>query len=637
MGDQVNMVGLDKLLKGIASGKPVKSDDLLPYLCLENVEERRDVNIDLAKAYFESGNFRQAKVFIDRAWLLSGFSESILPLYIDVHRKLGDMDSIREGYKRLGMIKAESGELESALSYFYQSMYTYALNQGGDYYKYDFDVLEAIERLAEPHRFEPEAEMDNAGNGKVRLAYLVFGGIHLQSVIVKILCLFAKFHDKDRFDIVFFVPENELSIFPEYKIIQKNIDRLMEHGDVVFVTNGTNQSDMLHETAKKIHDYKPDIMVTSALLADLKQYFIASLHPAPIIIGFSHGPPPQFSAPILDWSITWSKHPLIDCPGNCSLVPLEVELPELEYNTTVDRAEYDIPEDSVVLVSAGRQQKFLDRNFWVAVTDLLRAHPESFFIAIGLGEEPPFLNELLAGDLRARVRFFGWTDNYIGTLKLGDIMLDTYPSGGGVTLMDAMALGIPVLSFKNNYMKIFDQTDWSPAEELIKIPDLLAERYNLDQFKTVASKLIEDKDFRMKMGEACKSQVRSRNGHPERTVKRCEEIYEKVLKNKKVKKQLSKDYDAKKSLPTSNLYGLLEDRVNFWRFKEELYDRIQSITKNHQRLQSEHQALQQQHQALQQSRAVVLARKLGDYPLLMKLASAGYAGLTRLYHLFKRT
>jgi len=66
------------------------------------------------------------------------------------------------------------------------------------------------------------------------------------------------------------------------------------------------------------------------------------------------------------------------------------------------------------------------------------------------------------------------------------------PSGGSVVLMDAMALGIPVVSFKNNYMKLFDQTDWSSAEEIIPIADLLLNRGDFTQMKSLLTKLITD-------------------------------------------------------------------------------------------------------------------------------------------------
>jgi hypothetical protein len=105
--------------------------------------------------------------------------------------------------------------------------------------------------------------------------------------------------------------------------------------------------------------------------------------------------------------------------------------------------------------------------------------------------------------------------------------------------MDAMALGIPVVSFKNNYMRLFDQTDWSPAEEFIDIPDLIVQRGNFKQLKSLVSKLIDDPGYRLKIGEACEQKIHSTKGNPERMVRKCENIYVEVIRRKVAQMQSS--------------------------------------------------------------------------------------------------
>jgi len=63
----------------------------------------------------------------------------------------------------------------------------------------------------------------------------------------------------------------------------------------------------------------------------------------------------------------------------------------------------------------------------------------------------------------------------------------------------------------------------------------------------------------------------------------------------------------------------------------QLYQQLQQA---HQALQSEHQQLQNDHESLQQTRAVIIARKLGEHPLVMKLATTVYNSLVKFYHLF---
>ena len=555
---------LDSLLKDIASGVSVKSTELLPYLCLESAEQRCQVNVKLAEAYAEIQNFEQAKVFVQRAWLLSEFSEDLLPLYLKVHAALDDIASIQAAYKRLGMKKAAENNIAEAIEYFRLSMYAYSQYQNLDHYDYDFDILERIEKLAEPYQSKPGFQPGALSSRKIRLAYLVLHITSVGSVLVKINCLFAQFHDQTRFEVAFFVPEPKWLLFDSGQA-RENVKIFRDDNCHIVVPTSTDATERLLEVATQIYNYQPDILITSALLPD--HYFIASLHPAPVVISLVAGPPPQFVSPGVDWSITYSKHPLIDCPCDCSLVDLEVDLPERDSITFYTKQQLDLPEESFILVSGGRGKKFQEPDFWRAILDIMRLYPNVYYVAIGIGKAPPFLEELLAPRLKTRLRLLGWRGDYLEILGLADIVIDTFPSGGGIVLMDAMALGIPVVSFRNNYMRLFDQTDWSPAEEIIEIPDLIVERGNFEQFKLVVSKLIDDREYRLKMAKLCKEQIGLKHDNPERMVRRCESIYVKVLENK-----LQQD-----RFPVLNNKPVLDDIGEIEYFKMSLSSGLQRI------------------------------------------------------------
>ncbi len=366
-----------KIITTIINGYEIEPSLLLPYLCLESLSERLRINLELAKAYNAAGNITQARVFIERAWLFSEFSEAVLPIYEENVRKSGDLDALREAYKRVGMSKAKSEGVGAALPYFFKSMYTYTDNGRGDSYKFDFDILDEIGRLTEPFQFSPVLREWNLGTRKLRIAYLVFGATHAQSVVVKILRDIGQYHNRELFEFAFFVPENELIAFSNYEALRRNIQSLEELGELVAVTNGGNSAEGLMEISKRIFDYAPDIMVTSALLADFKQYYIAALRPAPVIIGLTHGPPQQFSSPLLDWSISWDSHALMDCMSGCSHVPLEVNLPSVTVGFPA-RESYGITHDAIVLVAAGRATKFLDRDYWQAIAAVMAANKKVF-------------------------------------------------------------------------------------------------------------------------------------------------------------------------------------------------------------------------------------------------------------------
>ncbi len=530
----------NQILKDINREKVVNPSDLLPFLCLESRSERCRISTKLAKAYVDVKDFRKAKECIQRAWILSEFSVDLLPLYLRIHASLHDIRSIQEAYKRVGMEKASQQKILESINYFQLSMNAYAAYQNADHYDYDFDILERIEELAEPHRFEPKFHSGPLERRKVRLAYLVHGTTQKNSVVIKICELFARFHDKSRFEVAFFVPEGEFAIFHSLQG-KDNVKALKNHDCKVSTPKSDNGEERLFETALQIYNYQPDILLTTALLAEFTHYFIASLLPAPVTIGFIMGPPPQFASFKLDRGITFTKHPLIDSPCNCSLVGLNVELPDSNLITFMEKQEFNLPEDSIILMSGGRYTKFQSVDFWNAIFDIMRLFPTAYYLTMGIDKPLPFF-EGVSPDLKKRIRFLGWQDDYLKVIGMADILIDTYPSGGGVVLLEAMALGMPVVTFRNNYMQIFSQTDWSPGEEFIDIPDLIIERDNFEQFRSLLSKLINDTEFRLKMAKLCKEKIHLSHGDPEKMVRECESIYTRTLEEK-MQKNISCFFD----------------------------------------------------------------------------------------------
>ena len=556
-------VGLDHLLKDIASGVSVKSTELVPYLCRESTEERCQVNAKLAEAYAGIEDFEQAKVFVQRAWVLSEFSEDLLPLYLEIHAALGDIASIQAAYKRLGMKKADDNDIVEALNYFNLSVYSYARYQNLDKYAYDFDILERIEQMAKPHRFHPRSQGKSLEHRKIRVAYLTYLMSNATSVFYRINLTFARFHDKSLFDIAFFVPEPE-SAFQD----KGPIDFLKEHNcKIITAPKMGGELERMVWMATQIHRFKPDLLVTNGGLGDLKQYFIASLRPAPIIVSSIYGPPAQFTSPSFDWGIASGKHPLMDSPCDCSLVELELDLSEQVRTPFDTKQQLNLPDDSFIIISAGRPVKFQEPEFWKAILGIMHSYPNVYYVAIGiLEDELALLEGLLTPDLRKRLRLLGWRQDYLEILGLADVVIDTFPSGGGFTLMDAMSLGIPVVSFENNYMRLFDQTDWSAGGEFIAIPDLIVKRGGFEQFRRVVSRLIDDESYRLQMGELCKEQIRLLRGNPERMVRRCESIYSRLVENNLQKKALSAS-DGHSFGVRSDLLPRLKTSLAIWGIK----------------------------------------------------------------------
>ena len=527
--DLSKMPGFNQLLVKISSGVKVSSDDLLPYISHQSLERRHFVNISLAEAFSNAGNYEQAKVFIQRVWIISKFDEQYLPLFIKIHAACGDISSIREAHKSLGIRAVGEKKIIDALNHFNAWQYAYAIHNGEDEYYYDFDVLNQIELLAKPYSFQLRKRQP-IKDRKIRLAYLMFGMTHVSSVIVKNSLTLAKYHNKTLFDVTFFTPDQE-SLINVLDEAVDNINKIRALGWGVVVAPGSvSEVESLIDISRSIYKFDPDILITNAGLADLKHYFITSLQPAPLVIGLCQGPPPQFVAPDFDWSISWTKHPLIDCPTNCTLISGGVDIPERKWSRVEIKDLFGIPKESLVVISSGRPSKFLDVNFWVTIIDVIRCHPNVYFVAVGLaGRQPSFLQELLTADIVGRVKIIGWEKDFLKVLSMADVAIDTYPSGGGVSIIDTMALGTPVISFKNNYMNIFSQKDWSPAEEFMGMPELMIDRGDFDQLYQLLSKMLTDHEFRENLSNSTRARIIESSGNKERMVEDCERVYLNVI------------------------------------------------------------------------------------------------------------
>ena len=352
------------------------------------------------------------------------------------------------------------------------------------------------------------------------------GVTQFNSVLVRLSRLFANHHDRGRFEVAFFVPDSRADVLASPQG-QANLQAIAEQGwHVCVAPDSDDEAEMLLQLAGSIHGFKPHIMVLSAGLADMRNHFIRALRPAPRVIGFLSGPPAQFVAPDLDAAIAWTWHPLMDCPVTCYRVTPEMNLPDPARMRPVSRASLGVPDRAVLLAAGGRDVKFRSPLFWQLVEACLQSHPEAWFMAIGAEEAQleETLSVLHAG-VRSRLLVIPWLEEYLGLLAAADIQLDTYPSGGGAILLDGMAMGIPAIAFENDYLRSFDQSDWSPAREMLPDACLVSPRGDIQAFLARIGALINGPELRRQLGEQCGLAANGRFGQPQRMVAACERIY----------------------------------------------------------------------------------------------------------------
>lgn len=530
---------LSSVIKSLQAGGTVANSQLRRLLTLESKEDRYHVNLELAAAYYnryehlnDRQSLRYAKSCIDRALLLSRYSVDVLPLLIRINRALDDVDAIRDALKRIGIEAVSRGDFDEALRLFDRWFYANAEFNGNDIHTFDADVIASVERMGALHRFPRRADMAFDGR-KLRLAYLTHGLTHTGSVLIKIDQIFARLQDKSRFEIAYFAADDP-ALIKSSPDAQTAIADFRASGCHFYEPPETHTThERLVGVGRQIHEFGADILVTSAALATFRNYFIASLRPAPVTIALNQGSTPQFSWHSFDHTINWFVTTLPDCPSDSSHVLLELELPQKEKITSISRAQLAIPANATIMATGGRWQKFQQPDFWRAMSELLSELADLYCIVVGTNEDQiPFLDTILTPEARRKISFKPWGRDYLAHLAAADFVVDSYPMGGGVFLMEAMSISLPVVSFHHDYVAYYSNDDCSGGDEIVGIEELLIERGNLDQLKERIARLVRDPDHRRALGERCRQVVWENHGQPRRMVQRCEDIFERVLRER---------------------------------------------------------------------------------------------------------
>jgi glycosyltransferase involved in cell wall biosynthesis len=532
--------GLNSILKRIAAGEAFDDAELLPFLTQESKRERYRVNLGLAEAFYRrhergaadaSRSLRRARDCAERAFLLSRYTPEALPQLLRADAALEDADAAADALKRVGLEHAARGDFESALVAFDRWSYAHAeFTQIDLHDKFDADVVACVERMASLHRFDVEPRPREGR--PVRVAYLTHGLTEVNSVLVKIDQLFARLHDRTRFEPAYFSVESESAVAasPDARAA---VEEFRRAGCAMTVApDRAPLLERLLAVGAAIRDFAPDILVTGAALASFRNYFVAALRPAPVIISLHQGPSPQYTWHDFDHAVSWFRTNIPDCPADCTYVPLELEFHAHGEVVAAPRAELDVPDGAVVMVSGGRWPKFQDRDYWRALVELLEEHSNLYWVVIGPQESQiPFLAEVLTAAARARIRFYGWRRDYLGLVAAADIFVDSYPIGGGAFLLDGLSVGLPAVSFGHDYVNAFSNNDCSGGDEILGGGcETLVARGDFREMKRHVTELIADPARRKRLGAEWFERVRRERGDPARMVRRCEEIYERVLR-----------------------------------------------------------------------------------------------------------
>lgn len=164
----------------------------------------------------------------------------------------------------------------------------------------------------------------------------------------------------------------------------------------------------------------------------------------------------------------------------------------------------EICNNKVVIFSGGNYWKIIDEKdtFFVLAKQILEVCSDAVIVLAGKGSEVVVREAIKRQQPGERFVVLGWRQDIGELFNHCDIYLSTYPHPGGLMGQFAARAGKPILAYDPEYKKGTESLTCQIRQVDISIADL-------DNFINEAQRLVNDRDYRKRKGEALKTCVLS--------------------------------------------------------------------------------------------------------------------------------
>lgn len=153
------------------------------------------------------------------------------------------------------------------------------------------------------------------------------------------------------------------------------------------------------------------------------------------------------------------------------LIPLGIDRPPS--NVRAERADFDLPEDAFVMVTAGR---IVPRKASTQLIDTLVAVPDAFLLVVGDGPEAEAVRQKAESlGVGNRLRMLGYVSDAVkySAYAVSDVFVSTAQHEGfGLVFLEAMSFGLPVVCYNRGGQTDFLSTP--DTGDVIQLNDLAA-------------------------------------------------------------------------------------------------------------------------------------------------------------------
>lgn len=191
-------------------------------------------------------------------------------------------------------------------------------------------------------------------------------------------------------------------------------------------------------------------------------------------------------------------------PRRNLLLPTLVEPTRRRLSRSEAKQQLGIDENTIVLLSIARAVKYRTSDattFAEAHVPLLKQHEQALLVVVGPGDHEDWSAAIQ--QTQGRIRVLGETPNTATFYQAADIYIDSYPFISITSLLEAGSYGTPLVSrypYSSDACAIFGADMPGLTGNLIRVQDL-------EEYTKVLSRLVEDQEFRISLGEATRKKI----------------------------------------------------------------------------------------------------------------------------------
>ena len=192
-------------------------------------------------------------------------------------------------------------------------------------------------------------------------------------------------------------------------------------------------------------------------------------------------------------------------PERNMLLPTILEPLQRKLSRSQAKQHLGIDQDCIMLLSIARAAKYRTvdgTSFADAHIQLLKQHKQAVLIVIGPGNSNEDWSEAIR-QVDGRIRVYKETKNTATFYQAADIYVDSFPFVSITSLLEAGSFGVCLVSrypYSSDACATLGADMPGLSGNLIRVS-------NIDEYTSVVSRLIEDQNFRVSLGQSTKTKI----------------------------------------------------------------------------------------------------------------------------------